>query len=338
MLFSIRIQIESVRKESPLRTVVVLLCLLFVFLAGCAGTKSAAPSKEEYVEIDNPGYTMSPNAPPTIWVPRRYVESGVPRGGELLKEGYSAAKGSLTGSGNVQEKQARIAAPAAQAPIPTVRNRIAVLEVGKNGLLAPFDEMLKKTSSVILLDPSQIALLGRYAALASQAEKNSFAVRLQEDYSANLVIFVSAPEGVAQGKALKTEIFDGMGGGLVRTVEATLPQYPTNDQAARDSAVSATLMKLIEQTREVLSLLPWYGKVVSVEGDRIYINAGREAGIQSGQVLKVYRGGKVVQGLGFAPGKMVGTAEIKGFVGTNGAYAVVKEGGGFQVSDLVSAE
>lgn len=212
------------------------------------------------------------------------------------------------------------------------------MEVGKNGLLAPFSEMLKKTSSVILLDPSQTALLGRYASLATQAEKNAFAVRLQDDYSANLVIFLSAPDGVAQGKALRAEVFDGMGGGLVRTVEASLPQYTGSEQNVRDSAVSATLMKLIEQTREVLSLLPWYGKVVSVEGERIYINAGREAGIQSGQVLKVYRGGKVVQGLGFAPGKMVGTAEVKGFVGTNGAYAIVKEGGGFQVSDLVSTE
>jgi hypothetical protein len=97
-------------------------------------------------------------------------------------------------------------------------------------------------------------------------------------------------------------------------------------------------MKLIEQTREVLSLLPWYGKVVAVEGDRIYINAGKEAGIQLGQTLKVYRGGKVVQGLGFAPGKMIGTAEIAGFVGTNGAYGIVKEGVGVLVSDLVSVE
>jgi hypothetical protein len=321
-----------------LRTVAVLVCLLFVFLAGCAGTKSAVPSKEEYVEIDNPGYTMSPNASPTIWVPRRYVESGVPRGGELVKQGYEAAKSSLTAGRNPQEKQARIVPPPAAVSVPVIKNRIAVLEVGKNGLAAPFSEMLKKTSSVIIPDPSQIAILGRYAALATQAEKNTFAVRLQEDFSANLVTFMSAPDGIAQGKVLKAEIFDGMGGGLVRVVEASLPQYSANEQSARESAVSATLMKLIEQTREVLSLLPWYGKVVAVEGDRIYINAGKEAGIQLGQTLKVYRGGKVVQGLGFAPGKMIGTAEIAGFVGTNGAYGIVKEGVGVLVSDLVSVE
>lgn len=337
-----------------MRTVALLLSLLFVFVAGCAETKSAVPSKEEYVEIDNPGYTMSPNAPPTIWVPRRYVDSGVPRGSELVKEGVEVVKGGLTAGGNPQQKQAGTvapsqvaaapAAPVSTAPavpaavVPAVKNRIAVLEVGRNGILAPFSEILKKSSPAILIDQPQIALLARYAALASTADKNTFAVRLQEDFGANLVIFVSAPDGIAPGKLLKAEIFDGMGGGLVRSVEATLPLYSEKDQAVRDSAVSGTLMNLVEQTREVLSLLPWYGKVVAVDGDRVYINAGREAGIQVGHKLKVYHGGKVVQGLGFAPGKMVGTVEVKGFVGTNGAYAVVKEGGGVLVSDLVSFE
>ena len=282
------------------------------------------------------------------------MDSGVPRGGELVKEGVEVVKGGLTAGGNPQQKQAGTVAPgpvaaapaapvsaAAAAPavvVPAVKNRIAVLEVGKNGLLVPFSEILKKSSPAILIDQPQIALLARYAALASSADKNTFSVRLQEDFGANLVIFVSAPDGIAPGKVLKAEIFDGMGGGLVRIVEATLPQYSENDQSARDSAVFGALVKLVEQTREVLSLLPWYAKVVAVDGDRIYINAGREAGIQVGQKLKVYHGGKVVQGLGFAPGKMVGTVEVKGFVGTNGAYAVVKEGGGVAVSDLVSFE
>ncbi len=338
MLYSVRTGTETARKEPSLRTVVVLLCLFFIFLAGCAGTKSTTPPKDEYVEIDNPGYTMSPNAPPTIWVPRSYVESGVPRGSELAKKGYEAAKGGLTGGQKPQDRQAVIAAPQAAAAAPSVKNRIAVLEVGRNELTAPFSEMLKKTSPVIMLDACHIAVLGRYAALATQTERNTFAVRLQEDYGANLVIFVSAPDGIAPGKVVKAEIFDGMGGGLVRTVEASLPQYPANEKAARDAAVSATLLKLAEQTREVLSLLPWYGKVVAVEGDRIYINAGKEADVRLGQVMKVYRGGKVVQGLGFAPGKMIGTIAVAGFVGANGAYGNIKEGGGVQVSDLVAVE
>lgn len=60
-------------------------CLL---LPACAGGRMAAtPPPGGYVEVDNPTVTMSPNAPEKIWVPRSAVETGPPRGGELLKEG-----------------------------------------------------------------------------------------------------------------------------------------------------------------------------------------------------------------------------------------------------------
>jgi hypothetical protein len=327
------------------RIVVFLAMIPFIFLAGCAGTKTASSAKQEYVEIDNPGYTMSPNAPPTIWVPRSYVDSGVPRGSELVKQGYQAVKGGIGGSEQPQESQPGVAAvpavpttPRSASVVPCVRNRVAVLEIGKNGLQAPFSEMLNNTGSVILLDQTQMALLGRYAAIATQPERSAFAVRLQEDYGTNVVIFVSAPDSIAPGKTVKAELYDCMGGGLVRTVEATIPNYSENDPSAKSRAVSSTLTKLTEQTRNVLSLLPWFGKVMKVEGERVYINAGKEAGIRLGQMMKVYRGGKVVQGLGFAPGTMVGTVQVGGYVGTNGAYCVIKEGSGVQVSDLVAVE
>jgi len=62
-------------------------------LAGCAGAKVAPMEPADYVEVQNPGYTMSPNAPETIWVPRSYVEKGAPRGKDLAKLGYNAATG-----------------------------------------------------------------------------------------------------------------------------------------------------------------------------------------------------------------------------------------------------
>jgi hypothetical protein len=321
-----------------LRITVVLLCLSFIFIAGCAGTKSVAPPSQEYVEIDNPAYTMSPNAPPTIWVPRSYVESGVPRGSELVKKGYEAAKSGLISSQPPQEKQAAAPVPLSVKAATSVKNRIAVLEVGKNGLGPELDEHLKKTGSVILIEPSQIALLGRYATIATMPERKTFAIRLQEDYGANLLVLVDAPDGIFPGKTVKAELYDCMGGDLVKTLDATLPQYSEGNRTARDSAVSKTLAELVRQVDEVLELLPWYGKVMAVDGGRVYINAGKEAGIRLGQMMKVYQGGKVVKGLGFAPGKTVGVIRISGYVGTNGSYGTVAEGGGIQVSDLVSVE
>jgi hypothetical protein len=321
-----------------LRIAIALLCLSFIFIAGCAGTKSVTPPNQEYVEIDNPAYTMSPDAPPTIWVPRSYVESGIPRGSELVKKGYEAAKSGLTGSPAPQQNQAAVPGHLSLKAAPAVRNRIAVLDVGNNGLAAALNEDLKKMCSLILVEPSQIALIGRYVSVSTALEIKTFATRLQEDYGANLLILVDAPEGVSPGKMIKVDLYDCLGGDLVKTFESALPEYSESSRTARDSAVSGTLAKMARQVDEVLPLLPWYGKVVAVEEGRVYINAGKEAGIRLGQMMKVYHGGKVVKGLGFAPGKTVGLIKIAGYVGTNGSYGTVAEGGGVQVSDLVSLE
>jgi hypothetical protein len=169
-----------------------ILAIALLTLVGCAGANNGTAERQGYVEIPNPAYTMSPNAPETIWVPRSYVDSGVPRGGELVKKGYEAIK----------------APAAAQA-----------------GIVAP--------------------------------------------------------------------------GG------------------------------------KPASLIPRFGMVVTVDKDRIYFNIGQEAGIAIGDMLKVYRGGTVVEGLGLAPGEKVGTVEVLGFVGSKGGYGVMRQGGPAQANDLV---
>ena len=70
----------------------ILSLVLLALVAGCAGAKTQS-QPSDYVEVPNPAFTMSPNAPETIWVPRRYVDSGVPRGSELVKRGYDALTG-----------------------------------------------------------------------------------------------------------------------------------------------------------------------------------------------------------------------------------------------------
>lgn len=200
-----------------------LILPALALLAGCAGAnQSAGRPSEDYVEVPNPAFTMSPNAPETIWVPRGYVEKGVPRGRDLAKQGYDA----ITRPGAPQGATA--AAPAAQA--------------------AP----------------------------AAPA--------------------IAAPAAAPAPARL-------------------------NDTTGRPAA-----------------LVPHFGLVVALEGDRIYLNLGRADGIAPGQKLKVYRGGTVVKGLGLAPGQTVGELEVQGYVGSNGAWGVMRQGGTAQTNDLVGLE
>jgi hypothetical protein len=204
------------------------LLLGLVFLAGCAGANGSASRPGDYVEIANPGFTMSPNAPETIWVPRSYVEQGVPRGNELAKKGYQAATGSAP-------------APAQQA-----------VPAGAPG------------------SPGTVAVTAPPAVIAIPA--------------------APAPTG------------------------------------------------LTDTTGKPAALLPQFGLVVALEKNRIFVNLGHDDGIMLAQKLKVYRGGTIVKGLGLAPGEAVGTIEVQGFIGRNGSYGILKQGGPVQTNDLVGFE
>ncbi len=310
------------------------LLLSVCLLAACAVNKSAKHPSVEYVEVPNPALTMSPDAPETIWVPKSYVESGVPRGGEMVKRGYETAKAGMLGA--PAQPVPGAARPA--AAICSVMNRLAVMEIGQPGLAAQFAGKLKSASAGVPLDQSQGGTLAPTAPLASRSERSAFAARAWQDAGANLTVFALAPDGISPGKTLIAEIYDGMGSGLLRSVDAPIPPYAEAEPAAREAAVTKALATLAEKVKEVVALVPWFGKIVAVEGDRVYINAGREAGINIGQKLAIYRGGKVVEGLGFAPGEKVGMLEIAGFVGPNGAYGVVRKGEGVHLTDLVGVQ
>lgn len=315
-------------------------------LTACAGSRSATVSSPvDYVEIDNPAVTMSNNAPATIWVPRRYVESGVPRGGEIIK----SEKDKVPGSFKQSPRQAP-AVPAVDAPLPiekiqtvantapTVRNQLALLEIGENGLRQPFYEKIRRVAMGPIFDPDQMAFLPQYPTITDQREKGALAQRMQKDHGVNVMIYVSAPGGVAPGKVLVAEVFDPMGGGLLRRFAAVIPLNTGTDQITGNSAIESALLVLTEKVRDLIALLPWYTRIKAVEGNRAYLPAGKEAGLRIGQALRVYHGGQFVEGLGFAPGESAGSLEVSGFVGPNGSYCLIKEGQIVQATDVVSVE
>lgn len=177
-----------------MKTYFLLVCLFLIPLAGCAGNRPVPGPPEEYVEVDNPAATMSPSAPATIWVPRRYVESGIPRGGELVKKGYEAA---TRGAG----------------------------------------------------------------------------------------------------------------------------EAPSTPAKAEESHAYAR-----------------YYRVVSVEKEKVCFNADRSAGVKQGAKLRLYRGGSVVEGIGFVPGALVGTVTISDPGGPGSTCGNIEQGGEARVNDLVKVE
>ncbi len=108
----------------------------------------------------------------------------------------------------------------------------------------------------------------------------------------------------------------------------------------RYSAKVAT-RKFVPKITELVSKLDWVGRVAKIIGSKIYINAGRNSGIQLGDVLKVITEGQEVYDpetgamLGVSHGEVKGTVEIIDYFGPDGAVAILHSGGSVTEGDFV---
>ena len=327
-----------------------------LILASCASWKSAGSTPPgapvEYIEVSNPMVTSSKDAPATIWVPAS-SEKGVPRGSVLVQEGVQLAKSEISAKDSKPAGSPTtgiVAAPAVAAPVavatpvpaPTtmavhvtappvaVKKRIAILEAGNNSLIAPFSDQVRVLGIGVPVDLG--GMENRASITANEKERPAFVGELWKDNTASVLVVISAPDGVAGGRTLVADIYDGIEKTLLRRVATTIPVSP----GAEKVSLGTPCADLALRVGDVVNITPWYGRIFAVEGERVYLNAGRESGIQVGQKLKVYRGGKVIVGIGFDPGTQVTTLEIAGFVGTNGSYGVVRDGQSVNLSDTVS--
>lgn len=273
-----------------------------------------------------PGQQTSPTSEPVTAGQQTAPSAGYPSPAQVNRQ-----------AGNLvppQPYQERI--PTAVQTGSGVRNRIAILETGRNDLVQPLYENLRRSAIGGILDPGQSAYLAQTANLTNEEEKASFSNRLQQDYGVNVVIYLSAPEGVSSGKEISAEVYDALAGGLLQKYDGVITQDPVKDQSDRSMAVLPP--SFAEKIRDYLALLPWYGRITAVDGNRAYIAAGREAGLRTGQVLKIYQNGRFMKGMGFAPGEQVGSLVVQGFVGPNGSFGVIREGQGIKATDIVSVE
>jgi hypothetical protein len=139
----------------------------------------------------------------------------------------------------------------------------------------------------------------------------------------------SVDKGVPRGGELVKRGYESVTGS-----EASAPQ-PTTTPV---STVAPAQAGITEPAGKPARLVPHFGLVVALDGNKVYFNLGREAGYSPGQILKIHRGGTVIEGLGLAPGELIGTVEVLGYVGTRGGYGLLKQGGPVRLNDLIGIE
>ncbi|HAZ14355.1 MAG: hypothetical protein A2X86_19195 [Bdellovibrionales bacterium GWA2_49_15] len=91
----------------------------------------------------------------------------------------------------------------------------------------------------------------------------------------------------------------------------------------------------------ITTKLDWVGRVAKIIGSKIYINAGRNSGLQISDILKVITEGQEVYDpetgalIGVSKGEIKGTVEIIDYFGLDGAIAVLHSGGQVNEGDYV---
>jgi hypothetical protein len=269
------------------------------------------------VEIDSPLPGEAGDANAKIWVPKSSLETGVPRGRDLAKLAYQAA--SLP-----------VLTDAAVSPVKSVRLRVLVAESGRQ-LLAPalIGLVSKKAVARQVAPPSTAEALTEQEAL-------SYLATLGADAPSGPVLLLSKPEGTRPGGRLKADLYDVRGPLLLRSFWVAVPE-PAKGEAEKD-ALLAAVNGLAETTVNSLAWLPWYGKVVTLSGDRVYLDAGKETGLKVGLKVAVYRGGEVVKGIGFAPGNRIATLTISELFGADGAIGRSPEAARIKPGDYLELD
>jgi curli biogenesis system outer membrane secretion channel CsgG len=113
------------------------------------------------------------------------------------------------------------------------------------------------------------------------------------------------------------------------------------DETMEGKAFRAAVSKFIDNLIQKMATMEWMGKVASVEGGEVTVNAGKKTGLVAGDRLRVYGEGKEVidpdtkVSLGRRPGAEKGEIEVSDFFGEDAAIGKVVRGSGFAVNDIV---
>lgn len=114
-----------------------------------------------------------------------------------------------------------------------------------------------------------------------------------------------------------------------------------DDPTAVKFVIETAFEKTIPVVINALQKFSWEGRVALVKGERVYLNAGRQSGLNIGDVLRIVEHEEEVydpensQFIGNIKGRMKGTVEVISYFGNDGAVTTVHSGSGFRENDLV---
>jgi hypothetical protein len=142
-------------------------------------------------------------------------------------------------------------------------------------------------------------------------------------------------------------VYDTETGRILRQLNTRNPVSFTRERGELSSersklrAVDIAIELVADDLFKTILGLDWHARIASVEGEKIFIDAGKKSGLQQGDILEVYTPGEQIidkttnQPLGRTKGSFKGELEVSEVFGLDAAWAVAKKPASFTPTDLV---
>jgi hypothetical protein len=148
---------------------------------------------------------------------------------------------------------------------------------------------------------------------------------------------------------VEIRLIDASTGNLLKTFIGRSPIFGTKETGEYSrgkavlKAIDLSLEDILEGFLRQLDLLDWATTIARVEGENIYLNAGKLSGIRIGDMLEVFEPGKEILhpttnlSLGWTTGKLRGAVKVTDLFGVDAAVGRVVQGAGFSSNDVVKS-
>lgn len=148
---------------------------------------------------------------------------------------------------------------------------------------------------------------------------------------------------------VEIRLIDASTGNLFKTFIGRSPIFGTKETGEYSrakavlKAIDLSLDEISEGLLRQIDLLDWITTIAKIEGENLYINAGKLSGLRIGDTLEIYESGKEIihpttnLSLGWTTGRLKGTIRITDLFGVDAAVGKVVQGQGFAQKDVVKS-
>ena len=311
----------------PIRFAGTSIILFSVALAGCSPSTKSVHNEKENVPVNQVTIVKNDYKGPKLKVGVVNFQNNTPR---KIRGIETAATNILTTmlheTGNfivipqqdmesILDQQKLGASGAVNANTAAQMGKILGLNAILTGAITSYAELVEGSNTLLSQSKTQVAKVGVDYRIV--------------DTTTGVQLFASHGKGEFRKES----------GGLLGFGSKSSADTSLKDGALRD-ALGKAMNKILTQLTGDL----WSGRIADVKGTNIFINAGKQTGLNVGDILIAQELGEEIIdpqtgiSLGRMPGEMRGQLKITGFFGSNGSVASAVSGQNFSKNDLVKLQ